>query len=154
MIKKAAFAAVLILLSGCKNPFSSDHPSIRELLAAPEEITIEGRRLVLETFLWRDFMPGAGPSGLLALIRVTAVDRKPFPSTVDADRLWIVYQDAVWEKELSESSFDFPHQLSKMARDGPRWGPSVYVDAIVRIVHVSGSKYLLRASHQHIGAVS
>ena len=81
MLKKAAFAAVLILVSGCKNPFSSDHPSIRELLAAPEEIAIGGRRLVLETYLWRNMMPGVEDRPLLAIIRVTAVDGQPFPST-------------------------------------------------------------------------
>lgn len=88
----------------------------------------------------------------MTIIRVTAVDQLPFPSTVDADRLWIVYQDSIWEKELSETITEYPHQLSKMARNGPKWGPSVYVDVIVRIVYISGSRYLLRASHQLIGA--
>ncbi|MBN2409928.1 MAG: hypothetical protein JXE07_09335 [Candidatus Aminicenantes bacterium] len=154
MTRKAALAAVFIFASGCRNPFSPGNPSLRDLLDAAEEITIDGRRLTLETYLWRDFMPGVGSGGgpLLALVRVTAVDRLPFPSAVDADRLWIVRQDAVWEKELSETINESPHQLSKMARDGPRWGPSVYVDVIVRVVHITGKRYLLRASHQLIGA--
>jgi hypothetical protein len=152
MLKKAAFAVVLILISGCKNPFSPDHPSLKDLLAAPEEITIDGRSLTLETYLWRDLMPGAGQKGLLALIRVTAIDRQPFPSGVDADRIWVVYEGAIWETELSEPNMDTPYQLAKMARGGPEWGPSVYVDVIVRIVHINGNRYLLRASHQFIGA--
>ncbi|HUU37052.1 MAG TPA: hypothetical protein VMW46_02470 [Candidatus Desulfaltia sp.] len=154
MLKRAGFVAMLIFISGCTNPFSPDHPSLKGLLAAPEEITMDGRRLTLETYLWRNLMPGGEQveRPLLALIRVTAVDRLPFPSTVDADRLWIVYQGAIWEKELFETMNESPHQLSKMAREGPEWGPSVYVDAIVRIVHISGGRYLLRASHQLIGA--
>lgn len=152
MLKKAALAAVLVFLSGCKNPFSSDEPSLKSLLAAPGEILIEGRSLTLETYLWRNFMPGVSPRPLLALIRVTAVDRQPFPSGVDADRIWVVYEGAIWEKELSEPNMDTPYQLAKIARGGPEWGPSVYVDVIVRVVHTGGGKYLLRASHQHIGA--
>jgi hypothetical protein len=153
MLKRAGFVLVLIFISGCTDSFSPDHPSLKALLAAPEEITLDGRRLTLETYLWRDFMPGGGQvRPLLALIRVAAADRLPFPSTVDADRLWIVYQGAIWEKELSETHYESPYQLSKMAREGPEWGPSVYVDVIVRIVHASGKRYLLRASHQLIGA--
>ncbi len=140
--------------SACTDSFSPDHPSLKGLLAAPEEITPDGRRLTLETSLWRNLMPGIGQEKrpLLALIRVTAVDKQSFPSTVDADRLWIVYQGAIWEKELSETIYESPYQLSKMAREGPEWGPSAYVDVIVRIVHISGKRYLLRASHQFIGA--
>jgi hypothetical protein len=154
MLRKSAFLAALFFLSGCSDPYSPDHPSLKGLLAAPDEITMDGRRLTLETYLWHNLMPGFGPveRPLLALIRVTAVDQLPFPSTVDADRLWIIYQSAIWETELSETITEGPHQLSKMARDGPKWGPSVYVDVIVRIVYISGKRYLLRASHQLIGA--
>jgi hypothetical protein len=153
MHKRTVLVAVFVFVSACSNPYSPDHPSLKGLLAAPEEITLDGRRLTLETYLWRDLMPGGlEKRPLLALVRVTAVDRLPFPSTVDADRLWIVYQGAIWEKELSETIIESPYQLSKMAREGPEWGPSVYVDVIVRIVHISGSRYLLRASHQLIGA--
>jgi hypothetical protein len=154
MLKKSAYLAVLFFVSGCSDPYSPDHPSLKGLLSAPEEVTIEGRKLTLETYLWRDFMPGVGSGGssLLALVRVTAVDRQLFPSTVDADRLWIVYQGAIWETEFSETINESQHQLSKYARGGPKWGPSVYVDVIVRIVHITGRGYLLRASRQHIGA--
>jgi hypothetical protein len=153
MMKRTGLVFVLILISACTDSFSPDHPSLKGLLDAPEEITLDGRGLTLETYLWRDLMPGGGQvRPLLALIRVTAVDKQPFPSTVDADRLWIVCQGAIWEKELSETQYESPYQLSKMAREGPEWGPSVYVDVIVRIVHINGNRYLLRASHQFIGA--
>jgi len=154
MLRKLAFLAVLFSVSGCSDPYSPDHPSLKGLLSAPEEVTIDGRKLTLETYLWRNLMPGAGSGGssLLALIRVTAVDQLLFPSTVDADQLWIVYQGAIWETGFSETINELQYQLSKMARGGPKWGPSIYVDVIVRIVHISGRRYLLRAARQHIGA--
>jgi len=157
MLKKLAFLPVLFFVSGCSDSFSPDRPSLEGLLSAPEEVTIDGRKLTLETYLWRDLMPGveSGGSSLLALVRVTAVDQLLFPSTVDADRLWIVYQRAIWETGFSETINEGSyrqHQLSKMARGGPKWGPSVYVDVIVRIVHITGRRYLLRAARQPIGA--
>lgn len=155
MLKKAAVAAVLIFSSSCKNPFSSDYPSLKELLAAPAEITVAGRVLTLETYLWRNLMPGVGPEDrpLLAIIRVTAADGQPFPPTIDADRLWIIYEGDIWETELSETTDGSPHQLSKIARNGPQWGPNAYVTVVVRIIPITGgSQSLLRASHQFIGA--
>ncbi len=154
MVKKLIFLGVLFCAFGCSDPFSPDHPSLKGLLAAPEEIIIEGRSLALETYLWRNLMPGGEPGGgpLLALIRVTAVDLKPYPPAVDADRLWIVFQGAVWETDLPETLHETLHQLSKMARGGPKWGPDVYVDVVVRVVHAAGGRYLLRASRQLIGA--
>jgi len=71
-------------------------------------------------------------------------------SALSLDRLWIIHEGTVWEKELSETETGEPHQLSKIARGGPEWGPSVYADVIVRVVTLTGSQYLLRASHQLI----
>lgn len=158
MPRKLALALVVLLSVECWGPFSPEKPSLDDLVSAPETIAIEGRIFTLETYLWRDFMPGSGPVGrdLIALIWVTAVDRQPFPASVDADRLWVVFGKEIWETEFSrEERPQEPyrlHQLEKIARNGPKWRPSVEVDVIVRIVHFSG-KYLLRASHQRINQV-
>lgn len=146
---------IYILTPGCKL-FESSGPSIQELLDAPEQIEINGREYILETYLWRDFMPPSPPDGqpLIALIWVTAVDSLPFPSSIDANRLYIVNDELLWETSFSgEARPQNPnreHQLEKIAREGPKWGPGIQVEVIVRVVDERFNIYLLRASNQLI----
>lgn len=144
------------VISGC-GLFEPTGPQsdIEELLSAPEKIDINGREYVLETFLWRDFMPICPPDGrsLIAIILVTATDGLPFPSSIDTDLIFVVNEQLVWEAQLSgEPSPPYgEHQLKKVARDGPKWGPKIYVDVVVRIIDDENNTYLLRASDQWIG---
>jgi len=159
-LKKLCLVLVLVLLSCCEGPFSP-LPTVEMLLSSPEQIEIEGRQYVLETYLWRDFMPVSPPDGkpLIALIWITAVDLLPFPGALDADRLWVVNDQQFWETEFSDEERpadpNRKHQLEKIARDGPKWGPGIYVDVVVRIVYykTAGHKkeYFLKASRQLIG---
>ena len=105
----------------------------------------------------RDFQPATPPDGkpLIALIRVIAIDLLPFPSTLDANRLWVINGQEVWEKEFSDEEIptdpNRKHQLEKIARNGPKWGPGIYVDVVVRIIDYKNKTYLLKASNQYIG---
>jgi hypothetical protein len=125
-------------------------------LAAPEQIEIDGREYILETYLWRDFMPISPPDGkpLIALIWVTATDSLAFPSSIDANRLWVINDELVWETEFSDENLpkdpNRKHQLEKIARDGPKWGPNIQVEVVVQVVDGENNTYLLRASDQWI----
>ncbi len=154
--KLITFAVVIcILIPGCKL-FESSGSSIQDLLAAPEQIEIDGREYTIETYLWRDFMLISPPDGqpLIALIWVTAIDSLTFPSSIDADRLWVINDELLWETEFSGE--DRPknpnreHQLEKVAREGPKWGPQIQVEVIVRVVDEKNNTYLLRAADQWI----
>jgi len=153
MPKAAALMLILLAICGCKSPLS---PDLDDLSSAPEEIVISGRAYTLETYLYRDFMPVSPPDGrpLTAIIRVTAVDRNPFPATLEADRIWVIYGGDIWETKLPAGSGSGDptrqHQLEKVAHDGPKWGPGIYVDVVVRLRESNGKDYLLRASNQYI----
>jgi hypothetical protein len=144
---------ILLAVCACKSPLS---PGLDDLRSAPQAIVISGRAYTLETYLYRDFMPVSPPDGrpLTAIIRVSAEDRKPFPAALDADRIYVINGGDIWEAILpAESGSGDPsrqHQLEKVARDGPKWGPGIYVDVVVRIVESGGKDHLLRASNQYI----
>ena len=152
--KLVGIALFCILIFSCKSPFS---PDIKELLSFPEEVEINGRIYTLETSLGRDLMPGRDPDGgpLIAVVWITAADQLQFPSNLDANRLWIINGQEVWETEFSyEERPQDPnrkHQLEKIARDGPKWGPNIYVDVVVRIIDHNNRAYFLKASNQYIG---
>ena len=150
------FIVLLLGWFGCSDNGVSVPPeiSISELLAAPDTITVEGRKLTLSTYMWRDFMPASPPDGhpLLAILYITAADTAQLQSSISADAVWIVHNQEVWKSWLANDPSQQPrNRIAKMARDGPKWGPGIYVPVIVRVVNGQGKTYLLRADDQFIG---
>ncbi len=148
---------LFVMLTGCTRMVTgADTVDPAALSAAPAEITIDGRVLALETYLWRDFMPLREPGGrsLIAIARVTAKDRQPFPARVQADRMWIIHDKDIWETEFSNEprpqDVARVHQYERIARGGPKWDPGIRVDVIVRVVAPDGEPYLLQAPKQII----
>jgi hypothetical protein len=83
---------------------------------------------------------------------VTAVDSLEFPSSLDANKLWVIKDEKVWETKFSnEDRTQYPFKLEKVARDGPKWGPKIQVDVVVRLVDRERKTYFLKASDQWIG---
>lgn len=83
------------------------------------------------------------------IIYVIATDSLPFPSSLDADVAWVIKGNDVWGTGLED--FEMPplyeHILEKRtAEGGPKWGPHIYVDVVVRIIDDQDSTYLLKAS--------
>ena len=161
MNKYLAVTLTVMLLS-CSDsgvPVSPVPPdiSIDELLAVPDTVMVQSTTLTLSTAIWRDFMPFSPPDGkpLIATAYVDAIDTVTFPSSIRADAIWIVYAGEVWKSfftsEIPPPNPLTPNRLERIARNGPKWGPDVYVDVVVRILDSQGNAHLVRAAHQWIG---
>ncbi len=158
-MKMLTLFIVVLFFAACDlvQPVERRLKDIDELLAAPVRITIDDREYYLDTFLWRDFQPVAPPDGrpLIALIWVIAADSLAMPPDIDATRIWVIHKNEVWESRFSDESRpdSVPeYQLEKIARNGPKWGPDVFVEVVVRVIDTkSGDVFLLRASEQYIG---
>lgn len=149
---------VFVTALGCADlgeEIPPDIPVIR-LLTAPDTVVAEGRRLFLTTYLWRDFMPISPPGGkpLIAIAYVTATDTGQLSPTITADAIWVVHDSLAWkgwfENETTPPGESRPNRLVKVARNGPAWGPHIFVDVIIRILDGRGNSHLLRAAHQWI----
>ncbi len=132
----------------------SQYP-IDELLSAPEQIEIDSRKYILETGLYRDFQPICPLDGrpLWGLIWVVAVDSLSFPSSLNADHVWIINNNDVWDTDLvnREIPYGYEYKMKKRIKgDGPKWGPDIYVAVVVQIIDEEDNAYLLRASDQEI----
>lgn len=128
----------------------------QEVQSAVESVTINEFDFILETYLWRDFMPVSPPEGkpLTAIARVMVINTTDFPVTVDADRIWVINGTEVWEAEFSteEPASIVAHTLEKIARNGPKWESGTNVDVVVRLTDSeTGNQYLLKAVDQQIG---
>jgi hypothetical protein len=104
--------------------------------------------------MWRDFMPISPPGGhpLIAVFWIYSVDSTALPTGLTADAAWVVNGDRVWDTFLERERVPQPkpYELERIARDGPKWGPHIEVDAVVRIRESDGTTHLLRAANQTI----
>jgi hypothetical protein len=144
--------------------------SINDLRKAPTRILLDGKPLSLSAYLWRDFMPSI-PSmidgkPMIAVFKVATSDKKSFPSGVRLDRAWVLFGEQMWEtsdfreqlegprdnKDSSEKWINCPDApvCEAVARRGPKWGPGVFVDVVVRLTDREGRHYLLQAQKQYV----
>jgi hypothetical protein len=159
-VTKACMAAFLLLWLApcCQNPLTPSIP-LDDLLSAPLAIEINGRQFSLETFLYRDLMPGGEPGGslLVAFVYLTAVDGQAFPDSVDSTRIWVVNGEEVWEttfqRESRPRNSHHINQLEKVTYNGPKWDIGARVEVVVRVTASLKAPCLLRATNQEIGAV-
>ena len=142
--------------------------SIDDLRNAPIEVVLDGRSLSLSAYPWRDFMPSIGlpaPDGspMMVVLKVATTDKKPFPSGVRMDRAWVLFGEQLWEASQFRGRVKSPPYdkdgwincgdspvCEATARDGPKWGPGVFVDVVVRLTDKEGRHYLLRAPKQYV----
>jgi hypothetical protein len=147
--------------------------SINDLRKAPTEVVLDGRSLSLSVYLWRDFMPRIHSHGkpmidgepMIAVLKVATSDKKPFPSGVRLDRAWVLFGEQIWEASEFREQVKGPHKDSwincsdspvceVVARDGPKWGPGVLVDVVVRLIDKEGHHHLLQVPKQCVKATS
>ena len=152
---RAAILSILTatLVAACTDVTGPPRRPPSELRGTPTSIVVAGKTLVLETFLWRNFAPIIPPEGpkLIAVLRVKTSDGSTVPSSVTADGAWVVFEDDVWATAVQE---EFDRDLTApnyevVARNGPKWGPGVSVDVVIRLRH-EGRELRLRAADQPI----
>jgi len=148
--KRLAVAA----LFACMSCSDAEAPKLSELQTAPEAIVVSGSAFSLKAELWRDFMPVAPPNGQpLAVIGQLCSLDKAVPPNLTIDRVWVVFGNETWTAAIDHvvevTSTTCGAQFS--AGGGPKWGPGVNVDVIVRVRESVGRSTLLRAANQPIG---
>jgi hypothetical protein len=148
---------LLVAVAACgQSPTAPSDPATpADLRSAPTSLTLDGRRIVLATSLWRDFMPISPPDGqpLVAVARVKADDGSPLPVGVRATDLWVVFDEALWHAAPKEerARADTAPDYEVVARAGPKWGPGVTVHVVLRLTD-GHRTWLLRAPNQPIVA--
>jgi S-formylglutathione hydrolase FrmB len=123
--------------------------------AAPAAARLAGQSVSIEPFLWRDFQPISPPDGkpLTAVVRVRAAGGATLAAEVTADSLWVISGDQAWAARAVQEQ---PRSatgayLEVVARNGPKWGPGVRVDVVVRVRDGGGAVAYVRAADQLIG---
>jgi hypothetical protein len=150
-------AATFVLCAACGSDPTG--PSIQkprsELREAPLSARLAGQTLSIETYLWRDYMPSSPPDGkpLIAVVRVRAAGGAPLDARLAADTIWVINGDQAWAAPAVRDAArnTQPEFLEVTARNGPKWGPGVAVDVVVRLRDGVGGVAYVRAADQLIG---
>jgi hypothetical protein len=141
---------------GGDGPASPSSVTPSDLTAAPTSVSLGGKSIRLETSLWRDFQPIAPPDGkpLVALLQIKTEDGSDVPATLRADMVWVFNGSQSWsavpQEERPRPETSPVYEL--VARDGPKWGPGISVDVVVRLLSPDRRSFLLRAADQPIRA--
>jgi hypothetical protein len=117
-------------------------PAPPEVRNAPEQLSIGGATVRVETYLWRDFQPIAPPDGrgLIAVLRIKDVSGSAVP-TLHADSVWIINGDVAWVAAVvqEQPQTDTSH-FEVVVREGPKWGPGIDVDVVLLLRDASGQR--------------
>jgi len=147
--------AVLLMVSCEKPQIVEDNELIKALYAnSKDTLTIGGNKYILETYIYRDLMPGGllpRKRPVIAGLYLVNADTLPIPGYMDITGLYVINGGEVWISEPVDGVQ--PHvpdfKLNKLSRDGPEWETGVFVDVIATIVDNSaGMGYLLIARDQ------
>jgi len=140
--------------------------STRELRNAPTVVTLDNRYLRLTAYPWRDFNPGSGGlngTPMMVALKVASADKQRLPNGLRMDRAWVLFNEEMWEvpnlrerkagQDQDKDSFvncSNSPACEFTLREGPKWGPGVYVDVIVRLTDSEGQHHFLQAPHQYV----
>lgn len=152
----------IFLISGCSifdfDDDINDGPGKLDLILKdiPDTLSIGNKSLILKTEMWRDFQPISPANGkpLIAIFRIITTDSTDLPEGIQADAAWIICNDEIWDTYFTEEEAPEyevqPYQLYKIARNGPKFGPNIYVTVVVRIIDNMDISYFLKAENQYI----
>lgn len=146
----------IVVTAACGDAPTAPTPPTSDLAAAPTRVSVAGKSLLLDASLWRDFMPIAPPDGrpLIGVLRVQTDDGSGVPATVTVDMAWVLNGADVWRavprEERARAATAPAYEV--VVRDGPKWGPGIHVDVVVRIRDANGREALLRSANRPIEA--
>jgi len=155
VVKRSSYFAIALALgTACnKSPFALV-PVDPELRAAPTEIAVGATTVRLEASLWRDFQPVSPPDGkpLVAVLRIRAIAGGGVPADLHPEFAWVLNGRQAWASDVGEERREPSGAfIEVVARDGPKWGPRIEVDVVVRLRDASGRVQLLQVRGQPIG---
>jgi hypothetical protein len=137
----------------CHND-DDDFLQIRE--KAVDTLAIGSNSFVLEAYLWRDFMPVSPPNGqpMISINWLISTDLVRIPNNISMVKQYVFYNDEIWvsdyENEAPAPSLP-EYKLERISRNGPKWGPHIYVDVISQIHDSQSNKdYYIKRKNVYV----
>ncbi len=122
------------------------------IYTASEEVNIGNITYYLETYMWRDFMPISPPDGkpLIVIIKIHVIGVLEFPSVINLERLWLIDGTEIISALPTNEYKVYGNIFEMTFRGGPKWGPGISIDVVVKLKGINFSFYYLKAINQPI----
>ena len=121
---------------------------------ASNVITIDSHTYFLDAYLWRDFMPISPPNGksLVSINWLISSDSISIPVNFEMKQQYVIYNDSIWIADYENEKHSSPaYKIEKVSRNGPKWGPNIYVDIVAKILDTKTNQdYFLKRSKVYI----
>jgi len=133
----------------------NDPEFAEELRSSPENIIVGNNKLILTTFLYRDFMPNAEKNGskMYCSNELTDTDSLPISTHIILKKQYVIKGNEIWTAEYNKISSDVDYILNGTVSDGPKWGPEIEVDVVCEFEYLgltkrisAKSQYIYKAS--------
>jgi hypothetical protein len=155
ILRFTSFILIAIsFLTGCKKDEVSNIKADKELILelhnkAVDIITIDSHEYFIDAYLWRDFAPISPQNGntLISINWLIRADSTAIPENIELKQQYVVYDDSLWIADYVNETRNTPEYIQeKISRNGPKWGPFVYVDVIAKITDIKTNRdfYLKR----------
>jgi hypothetical protein len=148
------FLIMTIFLSGCEKKdelpdVKIDQDLIREINSKSlGKVTIDNHDYILETYLYRDFMPISPPDGkpLISVNCIMSSDSSAIPDNIKMLQQYVISGDSVWVADYQiETPSTLGYKNIRISNNGPKWGPGIKVDVIAKITDINtGHDYYLK----------
>lgn len=119
------------------------------------QITIGANTLILETYLWRDFMPSPARSKsgspLLSSTKLIDKNKKALPTSLKMKKQYLLQGEKIWETDFDEIHVSESHKKVAVLRNGPELELDTEVDVICEFEY-NGKTYRIAAKSQEIKA--
>ena len=139
MTKRIVIIVMGLLFLSCDKETEIDKEKILQIREnAVETLTIGSNSFVLDAYLWRDFMPISPVNGkpMISINWLVSTDMVKIPENLSMVKQYVFYEDEIWvadyENETPTPSLP-EYKLERISRNGPKWGPKIYVDVISQI---------------------
>ena len=138
MTKRLFIIMVALSFLSCDREEKSKVEILQIREKAVETLTIGLNSFVLDAYLWRDFMPVSPKDGkpMISINWLVCTNSIKIPDNISMVKQYVIYNDEVWETNY-ENEVPAPslpeYKLERISRNGPKWGPKIYVDVISQI---------------------
>ena len=123
---------------------------------AVDTLTIGSNSFVLDAYLWRDFQPVTPPNGkpMISINWLINTNLVKIPDNISMVKQYVFYNDEIWVADY-ESEAPAPslpeYKLERISRNGPKWGPDIYVDVISQIRDSQSNKdYYIKRENVYV----
>ena len=150
-----------LAIVSCEKPnVFEDEELINSLYQKSQDtISYNGSKYILETYLYRNFMPG-GPipekRPLISILYLVNSDSLLISDNLKLEKLYVIKEELVYKDTpefLEDNSLPL-YKQSYICREGPEWETEINVDVIIKLIDKNTNEnFFLIARNQPIEKV-